>query len=500
MPGPHHARRQARTLEALVIVASVTVGIAVAVDPLLALGLAVLAPTAVVVVRRPALVAILVLLYGTVKYSVQQALPAGAGSLAAAEAVLVACVFVSALVRRPRATESTAVRGLEPYLLLGAFVATAVASWALAEGTALQLMAGIRALVTMPLLAASVALSATEKDLEFMWRAGVLVTIIQVPIATLQFLSGGLSRDVDLVNGTLGFGGSNLLGVWMLAASAASLHVFVRKGSRFALVAAIAFAAVIVMCGSRIGILLLPLALMVVGWLSVRGREIAVSGMRFVGAVALVGAAFMLVLAAVYAGYAQSGVRIGTVFSDLNPSSLIERQTRIGDYSVPRLAYFSYGWKYLGDNSEFWPIGTGPASAGSGSASAALSDYESSPFATGLRVRSQGLATVSSLSRVVTKTSQMVSTLVEYGPVGFALLMSFYVTVGVRCARVLLRTSEWSTRAAAVTAAFTVFFLFATIGSAYAVVWEGLNIIGLGFWWSVLLSGAVSTATSVTEA
>lgn len=476
-----------------IAVASAIIGLAVVFNPLIALGLAVAAPAVVVVVRRPATVAVFLLLYGTVKYALQQVLPVGTGGLAAAEILLVVGVFVSALIGTVR-NRSRSVPGFGPFLLMGAFLVLALMSWVLAQGTPLQLFAGVRALVTMPMLALCVAMAGTRRDFDLLWRYGVLLTIIQVPVAYLQFAFGGLATDVDLVNGTLGFGGANLLGVWMLAATAASLHLFVRQGAKRWLAGAVLFSSVIVMCGSRLGIVLLPVVVVAVGLLALRSHDLAVSGMRFAGSLLIVGAVSVAMIAGVYLGYSRAGIRIDDALSDLNPASLVERQTRIGDYSVPRLAYFTYGWTYLHNHSAFWPIGTGPASAGSGSAYSASGDYESTPFATGLRVQSQGLASYASQSRVVTQTSQLVSAVVEYGPLGALLLLGFYGAVGVRAIRVMWsEPSADPARRAVIPAAFAVFFVFATFGTVYGVAWEGLNIIGLGFWWCVLLSGSLAT-------
>ena len=499
-----NATRKSRWVGAVgIVVLAIVLGVVVAVQPRLALAAAVVVPLVIVTAARPGTVAAVLLLWGTVKYSMLKLLPALGGVFAQAEVVCLVLVAGFTLMRLARRSGTSRLR-LRSFWWLIAFVAAGLASWAANSGTLTQLLAGTRSLLTMPLLALAVAVAGEESDYRLLLVWGVALTCVQVPIAAVQFAVAGLKTDVDLVNGTLGLGGSNLLGIWMLAASAGAYYAFLRRGGIGWLAAALAFFSVVVMCGSRISILAAPVFLIALG---------LYAGIRFAspGATArLVGSAVILVVVSValvtsvYTEYARAGINIGTAAADLSPTSLLQRQTQIGDYSVPRLAYLAYGLGYLDTNSRFVPLGTGPASAGSGAAAAATTDYESSPFAVGLRLESEGLATYASQSRVVTRTSQFVSTVVEYGPVGLFLMLMFYVAYGVRAGKCLYRSGETSLSETILVGVLPVVFVFATIGTLYGVTWEGLNIVGLMFWWVVLLSGAMGrqhlTSAGIAEA
>ena len=478
-------------------IGAIALGIIVVYNPSWALGVAAAIPLVLITARRTGTVAVTVLLWGGLKYSVIRLAPGISGLLAQVEIAAEVLVAIFTLLKLWRRTQTT--RGVAaPFMLVLGFTAVALASWAANSGTLIALFAGVRSLVTMPLLALSAMVAGTDADLRYLLRGGIALTMIQVPIAYAQFAMGGLASDVDLVNGTLGFGGANLLGVWMLAATGAAFYVFLRRGGFRWLLAAVAFMSVIVMSGARLSMLSLPVLLVVLGLTALFRRGSAQATARFVGSGVVILILAIGLVASVYYEYAQAGIRVGSAASDLNPATLLQRQSQIGDYSVPRLAYLAYGWTYLQNESRFWLIGTGPATAGSGSAAAASADYESSSFATGLRLRSEGLATYASSSRVVTQTSQFVSTTVEYGPLGLALLLGLYVMVGAQTT-VTLASAELGTRRALLAGALPVVFIFATFGTLYGVTWEGLNIIGLGFWWVAILSRTVPGSTNVAS-
>lgn len=480
-------------------VLALVVGVLLAFQPKLALAAAVAIPLVFVVAARPGTVAVVLLLWGGVKYSALKLVPALGGVLAQAEVVCLVLVVAVTLMRLARHPDAARLR-LRSFLWLIVFTVGALVSWAINAGSVTQLLAGVRSLATMPLFALAVAATGEETDYRLLLVGGIALTCIQVPVAAVQFAIAGLRTDVDLVNGTLGFGGANLLGIWMLAAAAGAYYVFLRRGGIVWIAATLAFFGVIVMCGSRAAIVMAPVLLIALGLYAALRFASPGATARFVGSGVVLLMIAVALVAGVYAQYHQAGINIGSAASDLSPSSLLQRQTEIGDYSVPRLAYLAYGWRYLQANSAYMPLGTGPATAGSGAAAAALPDYESSPFAIGLRLESQGLATYVSQARVVTQTSQFVSTLVEYGPVGLLLLLGFYVAYGIDAFRYLYLSSETSLLQTVMAGAFPVIFLFATVGTLYGVTWEGLNIVGLMFWWVVLMSGASSQPRETAEA
>lgn len=485
--GGLNARDAARRSLPLFVLAALGLGVATAFAPGYSLAAAAAIPLALVVVRWPGRAAVVVLLWGALKYAVLGLAPAVSGMLVQAEIATVVLVALAALsyLRSGRRLEGVT---LGWFGIFGIFAVSAIASWALNRGDVGTLAVGLRSLATMPILAASLLVIAQPGDLRLLRAGGIALTIAQVPIAVAQFAYGGLTSNVDYVNGTLGMGGSNSLGIWMLAAAAGCYYVFVRgRGVRW-LAASGVFAVVIVMCGARLCILALPVVVVALGIYALTRSDAALVGARLVVSATLLTLLLVGVIAGVYSGYAAAGINIGSAVSDLNPSSLFARQNQIGDYSVPRFAYLSYGWNFLRQGSPLWLLGTGPASAGSGAASVVQGEYDTTPFATGLRLLSEGSATYVGSARVVTDTSQFVSTLVEYGPVGLALMMLTYLAAGFHVARNVGRRDTGGAREALLLGAFPVLLVFATIGTLYGVTWEGLNIAGLGFWWVAVLS------------
>ena len=471
------------------ILAALGLGIAIGFAPGYALAAATAIPLALVVGRWPGRAAVVLLLWGGAKYAVLKIAPAVSGMLVQAEIATVILVALSALsyLRRGKRLEGVT---LGWFGVFAAFAVSAIVSWALNRGDLATLAIGLRSLATMPILAASLLVVAQPGDLRALRTGGIALTIAQVPIAVAQFAYGGLTSNVDYVNGTLGLGGSNSLGIWMLAAAAACYYVFVRGHGVRWLVGSGVFIVVVVMCGARLCILALPVVVLGLGIYALTRSDAALVGARLVISTTMMTLLLVGVIAGVYSGYATAGINIGSAISDLNPSSLFARQNQIGDYSVPRFAYLSYGWDFLREGSPLWLFGTGPASAGSGAASAVQGVYDTTPFATGLRLISEGSATYVGSGRVVTQTNQFVSTLVEYGPVGLLLIMLTYLVAGFQVAKNVGRRDLGSTRDALLVGAFPVLLVFATFGTLYGVTWEGLNIVGLGFWWVAMLSYA----------
>jgi hypothetical protein len=487
----------------LFVLVALGLGVAIVFAPGYALAAAAAVPVALAVGRWPGRAAVLLLLWGTVKYEVLKLTPAVSGLLVQAEIATVVLVVLSAVYYLGRGKRLAGVR-LGWFGIFGAFVASTIASSVLNRVDVGTLAIGLRSLGTMPLLAASLLVVARPDDFRLLRAGGVALTIAQVPIAMAQFAYGGLTSNVDYVNGTLGMGGSNSLGIWMLAAAAACFYVFVRGHGVRWLAGSGVFMVVIVMCGARLCILALPVVVLGLGIWALTRSDTAMVAARLVMSTALMTVLLVGVIAAVYSGYATAGVNIGSAVSDLNPSSLFARQNQIGDYSVPRFAYLSYGWDFLRERSPLWLLGTGPASAGSGAASVVQGVYDTTPFATGLRLISEGSATYASAARVVTQTNQFVSTLVEYGPVGLVLIMLTYVVAGFHVAHNVGRRDTGFGREALLVGAFPVLLVFATVGTLYGVTWEGLNIVGLAFWWVAVLSyapqgedGSVAIAGSV---
>ena len=480
------------------LVAALALGIGAGLRPGFAFAAAAAVPLTLAVFRWPGRSAVLVLLWGTMKYVVIRLLPAASGLLVQSEIAIVALVAIVALAR-----VGQRVRGKGASLgwlgLFAGFVIAAFASWLLNRGDPLALFAGVRSLVTMPVLASSLLVVGNEDDFALLRKGGIALTCLQVPIALGQFVYGGLSSNVDLVNGTLGYGGSNLLGIWMLAAAAGCYYVFLRgNGVRWAVASGV-FMMIVVMSGARLCMLALPVVVVSLGIYAFFRSDAALVSARLVTSVAVMTVLVVGLVVGVYAGYQRAGIHIGTPLSDLNPTSLFERQSQIGGYSVPRFAYLTYGWQFLKEQSPVWLLGTGPASAGSGAALAVQGEYDATQFAVGLRLLSEGLATNAGSSRVITQTSQFMSTLVEYGPVGVALIMAAYLVVGVQTGRRLGRVDRGRPHQALLVGAFPVLLVFVTFGTLYGVTWEGLNIVGLCFWWTVLLSGAAYTEVAAAH-
>jgi len=188
-----------------------------------------------------------------------------------------------------------------------------------------------------------------------------------------------------------------------------------------------------------------------------------------------------------YSAYSSSGMRDAGA-SDINIAGLVAAQSDVSGYGVPRFAYLQYSWDYIRDASPFWLLGTGPATGGSGSASL-MDDAGSSQFQTGFRLISLGRGAETGSVHYFVNMPQVMATVVESGPVGYLLLFSLYGAVGVISYRRLRRSDAGDTGYTALApAAALVFVAFVTLGTVYSVVWEGLSITGLCFWWFALMS------------
>lgn len=476
---------------ALTALFAVVLGAVVAVKAPLALAAGAAALGVAIALRRRFEVALALMCWGAIKHSVMGPLGALSGVVPYAELALVIVVTMLALLDEQGETwtSSSAYWRLLPVFALAVF-----GSWALNDGSLLALGAGFRNLLTMPLLAFSLARTMrTRAHFDALYRAGILVTWLQVPVAVYQFaFLGGNSTNVDVVSGTLGTGGSNVLGIWMLGATLAALWSYLNKPRALSAISAVSFAVVMVFSSARLALYSAPLLLLVLlvqyqrGKGSLVGRTVSVAlAATLVVAVALVGT---------YTAYSNSGMR-DAGSGDFDVSRLVAAQWDAAGYGVPRFVYLQYSWEYLHASSAFWPLGTGPATGSSGAAGM-MDDAGSSPFQTGMRLITLGRGAEDSAVRYFVNMPQAMSTLVETGPIGFLLMLALYGSFGVASYRRLrgLDAAALGYTALAPAAAL-VFVLFITLGTMYSVVWEGLNVTGLCFWWFALMSGAGSLAT-----
>ncbi len=484
---------------ALTAVFALLLGVVVALKAPLALAGGAAALGIVIALRRRFEVALALLCWGAVKYSVIGQLGALSGVIPYAELALVIVVAVLSLLDEPG---DSWISTTGAWRLVFVFGLSMFGSWALNGGGLIALGAGYRSLLTMPLLAFALARTMrTRAHFDTLYRTGVLLTWLQVPFALYQFaFLGGGTSNVDVVTGTLGLGGSNVLGVWMLGAALSALWSYLHQPRAAAAVSAGAFAVVMVFSSARLALYSAPLMLLVLLVQYQRGK--GATGKRTFSVALAAALVFAVAVISTYAGYSRSGMRDAGA-GDFDMTSLIAAQSDAGGYGVPRLVYLQYSWEYLRGASAFWPLGTGPATGSSGAAST-VDDAGSSPFQTGYRLITLGRGAEDSAVRYFVNMPQAMATIVETGPLGFLLMLALYGTFGIMAYRRLRRLDVLAVGYTALAPATSLLFLaFCTLGTVYSVVWEGLSITGLCFWWFALMSGAdaliADPATAETE-
>ncbi|HET6350508.1 MAG TPA: hypothetical protein VFG89_00015 [Coriobacteriia bacterium] len=480
------AQRAAAHPATLTAVFGLILGVIVALKAPLALAAGAAALGLAIALRRRFELALSLMCWGVVKYSVMGQLGAIAGVIPYAELALVVMVAALALLDEP--ADSWLARS-RVWRIMPVFALLVFGSWALNGGSLLALGAGYRSLLTMPLLALTLARSMrTREQFDALYKAGILFTWLQVPVALYQFaFLGGSSSNVDVVAGTLGLGGSNVLGVWMLGATLAALWSYLHKPRAAAAISGIAFAVTMVFSSARLALYAAPFVL-VVALVQYQRQKNAVGHRTLV--VALAGVlVFAVAVLGTYSAYSSSGMRDAGA-SDINVASLVAAQSDVSGYGVPRFAYLQYSWDYIRNASSFWLVGTGPATGGSGAASL-MNDAGSSQFQTGFRLISLGRGAETGSVHYFVNMPQAMATIVESGPLGYLLMLSLYGAVGVMTYRRLRRTEADATGYTALApAAALVFVAFVTLGTVYSVVWEGLSITGLCFWWFALMSAS----------
>jgi hypothetical protein len=457
---------------ALPAAGAVILGIGVVLSPVYALSAAALLVGLPLALRQPFWVGVGLLTWGIVRYSVTPYV--GANALAVVELSLAAVVIISAGVKGRRDHWLLGLRA--PWILLALFVIASIISWVVNHRPAVELAAGLRGMLILPLIAVSTTLLMDDPDRQMpaVWRIAVAAALIQIPIVFVQyFFGGGFSVDPDLVVGTLGAGGANVMGVLMLATMMQAMAAFFRTNRMSALIGAVLAVVVIIMSSARLELLLAPVCaaaiLMTTRASGGVGRRVVLAVLAFA-------------VAAPILFFASSGYRT-ELGGSLNVRQLVNEQTVLEPGRVPRLAYIAYGWSFIQGNSAFVPLGTGPGSAASGAA-AGLRTGEAVDFATGLRLVAAG---TSSDARQIENVSipyptQFVATMVEEGVTGLFLYFGFVVTLGLA----ILRRCSREQHASADPRVFFLWFVFMTIGTLYANPWEGFSLLGIGFFATLL--------------
>ncbi len=456
----------------LIVVLAILLGVAVAVSPLLAVGAALALLLLPLAVRRPYLAGVGLLLWGGVRFAVLELIGVS-GLYANAIELLVLAVVVAAAVQKGR-RDHWVLKEKAAWVLAGLFAAESIVSWAVNRGSVIGLFSGLRGMFILPVLVVSTALLVedVDRDRGVAWKVACWFVLFQIPVAFWQyFVGGGATTDPDLVTGTLGVGGANVLGVLMLALLVHSVAQYSKRRRSSLLLVALAAILVMLMCSARLPLLLSP-----VGAAFVFVTE---SGMGSIGRrVAIVVAGFLLVAPVLYYALPSYRADLGGGFE---VETLVREQTVLEPGRVPRLAYLGYGWGFTQRYSAFAPLGVGPASAASGAA-ANLNTPMAIEFATGLRLAAAGAVSRLDAPVFIPYPTQVTASLVEYGIVGLVTYFAFVIATGVaimrRCRRDDFPGADWRV--------FAIWFGFMTIGAVYANPWEGFSLLGIGFYSTIL--------------
>ncbi len=332
------------------------------------------------------------------------------------------------------------------------FVFIAVISTVFNGSSLLDAVGATRALTLGPMAyVVGYSVSADPKGKKILQQSLLGVLILECVLALLQFPSAAIAGNPDLVVGTFGSGGANVLGLFCLVGVPYVLSVEWLRPSR-AIALALMLSIPIVLSSSRVAMLLLPLVWLVVYW----------SKIRAVGPRLLLALVSVLLAVGTLSVYAAATGRSPADEFDLGVITRGQVEVRAGN--VPRLAYFSYLVAPLNSRPWGWIIGLGPGQFASGYA-ISRSAPNAEALVSRLRVTATGYTSggYTYLDGEIPVTSQIVSTLSEYGLVGLLCYAAIPVMVLLRARRSRVRTARvfiW------VAAGATLF------GSVWANLWE----------------------------
>jgi len=464
---------------------AIVVGIAIVYKPEAAVALAAMTLMVPIVLAAPEYCGMALFAWGIVRYPIVGMLGISNATMAAIELAALVLLVVEALRRGQPSWVLD-----HPYVVGGVvvFVVVALVSWFANAGSLFELVLGLRGYLFIPILAVTLGILLNRpSDYQKFYMLGVGLTALQVPFAAYQyFLGGGRNTDIDFVVGTLGKGAANVLGVWMLGAVLGALMIFLLRPTWRPLVLAAGCVGVIVWSGARVALWLSPLVLIGLLWLT---RKSASSLLLRLG---LVGVTLMALLGWATFSYQSRPVDQAR---DTQLIRMVQDQTEIQAGRVPRLGYIAYGIDFMRQNAVNPWLGTGPATSASGAA-ATLGTPEVTRFSVGMRLIAGGLTSrpQSEAYYSLPLPTQFASMLVEYGPFGIAAYLWFLVAVAV----VALRTvAELQAGRSVLTGLLWYFAIFVTLGSVYAVVWESYSLLGMAFWWCVVLIMGLSRLKDV---
>ena len=449
----------------------VGVGVAVVIQPTVGIALALGLMAVVVAIRAPAALGLAFLCWIPLRGIVMTSLGGASSGVGLAELCVTALLVAAALPHLRRIEWVWEPRW--PWAAAAAFVLIAVLSAALNHSGWVQLSAGLRSYFQLPVTVLAVAALVDDAAHRAkLVTALVAVTALQIPVAAVQFLAHGGRPGPDDIVGTLGAGGANVLGLWMLVAVVAGVTAYLKHPQVWVLPLLAGWLGVMVLASSRASIWLLVPCLLLA--LSARaGRRAGMVNTRRL---------LLLVLVALVVvgltGYYYANVRGRSIAVDLlSFSGLIQEQESIQPGAVPRLAYAAYSYDYVRQNAPVPLLGMGPASTASGAA-AGLKTSGYLDYSTGLRLIAEGSAIGTVNSTFIPLPTQAIATAVEYGPLGLAAFGAFVIGIGV----VFLRRAAGSLDPYIDWRHVAMWLLVMVPGTIYVNSWEGMSVLTLGFW------------------
>lgn len=307
----------------------------------------------------------------------------------------------------------------------GGFVLVAVMSSALNGSSIFDLLGAIRALLLGPaVLLVGISLARDRPSGELLERHLLVLLVLQIVFALFQIPGAAVEGNPDLVVGTLGPGGANVLGLLCLVGMVYVSSLEWLRG-RWAAVVVILLVIPIVFSSSRFAILLLPAV-----WLLIVWKRLSGVGLRVV-VVGLAG----VVTAASLVGYSAATGR--DLSYDFSVSTIVAGQLEVRAGNVPRLAYLKYIAEPLESQPWGWLVGLGPGQFASGYAIARGAPRAATLVST-LRVIAVGYTSggYTYLDGNIPVTSQVVAVVSEYGVVGFLLYIGLIGSAMVRSRRI----------------------------------------------------------------
>jgi hypothetical protein len=443
-------------------------GIAIAVSPVAGMAVAAAGLVAVGLYLAPYYVGLSLVAWGVVRVFITGALGVSSSYAGSAEIVAVIALALTALPRLPR---HYLLKDRPTVVLVMAVVASLLASAFVNGSSALGMIWGLRSLFLLPVIAvATSVLSESERERQAARYVAVGCAVVQLPFGLVQYLRPPPSGvgAIDRVFGTTGYGTANLLGLLMALLVAVGIAYAVRTRSLWGFVLTLGFLGMVLITGSRLGLLLLPVFLLIV----LLGRS--------------AGSPLRLRLAAVALVLVLGGVGF-VAYSIDNPSMrytslvrLLRAQLVVSDsYSSARLGGLAFAIRYLGNAAPVPLLGTGPASAGAGGAKT-LGGQVARRFDTTFQLTAQGQQESSTYQ--FPPPGQLATSIVQYGPLGVLFYVLFLLRVGWLVAK-RLRMPPVPEMASRV---FLISLAFVTLGSLYGYSWEGFSLFAVCFWWWVM--------------